>query len=352
MKYKEKNNMYLKGISLIVLVITMIIIIIIAGAVILNLTQNNPISEAKRAKFLSDIDTFNSELSLYVLKEQAKSRGQYDKAQLYANSNSVTENGNKDTSRTIGNVITSMNNTKYIDKIEISEGNLVYVGGLDEEENWFSQVIKPSGGGSSLLTAKVNLGDYITYTSSQKTSYVSTSDTGTQSMQGFDPQNTTLWRVLEKDESTGAVSIISSGSVGDLTLKGMSGYGGAVRALDNIANMYINLNYANSARSIVSGDYEKLQQAGVLDIGEAYWLASTNSATVDGRGSSYTYWRVYCITERASSSYEELYYINNMSHQVIDRTETCGVRPIIILKENLLITGGSGTSDAPYIIGI
>ncbi len=40
------------GISLIVLVITIIVIIILAGAVILNLTNNNPMDSARIAKLV------------------------------------------------------------------------------------------------------------------------------------------------------------------------------------------------------------------------------------------------------------------------------------------------------------
>ena len=55
-----------KGISLIVLVITIIIIIILAGAVILNLSDNNPIESASEAQILSDLDTFNSDLTVQI----------------------------------------------------------------------------------------------------------------------------------------------------------------------------------------------------------------------------------------------------------------------------------------------
>ena len=89
----EKENIGKSGISLIVLVITIIVIIIIAGAVILNLTQNNPVNDAKKAKFMSDVDTFKSELSLYVANKQAGTLGSYNGEKLYADKESVTENG-------------------------------------------------------------------------------------------------------------------------------------------------------------------------------------------------------------------------------------------------------------------
>ncbi len=53
-----------KGISLIVLVITIIVIIILAGAVILSLANNNPIASANRATVLSDVANFKSAVAL------------------------------------------------------------------------------------------------------------------------------------------------------------------------------------------------------------------------------------------------------------------------------------------------
>jgi hypothetical protein len=53
-----------KGISLIVLLITIIIIIILAGSVILSITQNNPIGDAKQAVSDSDKVAIQSQVVL------------------------------------------------------------------------------------------------------------------------------------------------------------------------------------------------------------------------------------------------------------------------------------------------
>ena len=61
-----------RGISLIVLVITIIIIIILAGAVILNLADNNPIDSAEKSKIMSDLDSFNSDLTIQIGQKYLK----------------------------------------------------------------------------------------------------------------------------------------------------------------------------------------------------------------------------------------------------------------------------------------
>ncbi len=131
-----------KGISLIVLIITIIVIIILAGTVILNLTNNNPIDSARKAKFLNDVDTFKSELSLYELGKITNTDGNFNPKSLNADKNSVTENGIIDQSRGITDVITSMENTNYEDKLEIIAGELVYVGDSEKESNWLDGVIE------------------------------------------------------------------------------------------------------------------------------------------------------------------------------------------------------------------
>ncbi len=131
-----------KGISLIVLVITIIVIIILAGSVILNLTNNNPIDSARQAKFVNDVDAFKSELSLYELNKMSNLTGNYNPKTLNANIDSVTENGTIDLNRKIIDVVTSMKDTDYTSKLEVIAGELVYVGNSEKESNWLDGIIE------------------------------------------------------------------------------------------------------------------------------------------------------------------------------------------------------------------
>ncbi len=58
-----------KGISLIVLVITIIVIIILAVSVILSLADSNPIAKANEAKLKTDVKEYVSQLSLVISKK-------------------------------------------------------------------------------------------------------------------------------------------------------------------------------------------------------------------------------------------------------------------------------------------
>ncbi len=135
-----------KGISLIVLVITIIVIMILAGAVILNLSKNNPIESSKKAKFQSDIDTFKSDLSLYELNQMSKTDGSYDPKLLNSDKSGTSENGEPtNTEIKIADIISSMKNTKYDDKLKVEAGQLVYIGSDINESNWASSQIEVKG---------------------------------------------------------------------------------------------------------------------------------------------------------------------------------------------------------------
>ena len=65
-----------KGISLFVLVITIIVIIILAGAVILSINKNNPVNAANQATFLNDRSELTSAMSLQIANDYSKTNGQ------------------------------------------------------------------------------------------------------------------------------------------------------------------------------------------------------------------------------------------------------------------------------------
>jgi type II secretory pathway pseudopilin PulG len=129
------------GISLIVLVITIIVIIILAGAVILSLASNNPISQASKSTFLSDLGNFKTELDLYKSKQYLDNLGSYDPELLQANGSSITYNGVTDDTKSIEDIITTLDgNAKYAGKFEIINGSLLFLGENATEQEWANEL--------------------------------------------------------------------------------------------------------------------------------------------------------------------------------------------------------------------
>lgn len=129
----------LKGISLVVLVITILVVIILATAVIISIVNNNPINTANEAVFKSDLTSFQNELEVYKTNQYASNLGGYNSDTLQANLTYVEENGQVDTTRTILNILPSLG-TKYKNKVEIVNGKLVFIGSADIEKEWAGNV--------------------------------------------------------------------------------------------------------------------------------------------------------------------------------------------------------------------
>jgi type II secretory pathway pseudopilin PulG len=130
-----------KGISLIVLVITIIVIIILAGAVIMSLSTNNPISQASKAKYLSDLRNFQTELDLYKTKQFVNNLGSYNPLLLKADDSSVTYNSVVDVGKTIYDLIPSLGQSgKYTGQMQIIDGSLTFGGADTVKQDWSREI--------------------------------------------------------------------------------------------------------------------------------------------------------------------------------------------------------------------
>jgi Tfp pilus assembly protein PilE len=127
-----------RGISLIVLVITIIVIIILAGAVILSLSQNNPIVQATEAAFKSDLQEYKNELTLYLASEYSKKLGNLDTTTISASKTT----GNYDGGKIIKQIITSMTDADTSNYI-INKGKLVYIGSDINKKAWAKDIVIP-----------------------------------------------------------------------------------------------------------------------------------------------------------------------------------------------------------------
>ena len=142
------NKRYKLGISLIVLVITLIVIIILAGAIISSLSSNNPILQATKVVFLSDVSNFKTELELYKASQFLYQYGRYNPISLQADTVSVTYNEIIDTTKTINDLVPSLVKAiKYDGQFAVIDGELVYQGLDSNMQIWANesgmQVINP-----------------------------------------------------------------------------------------------------------------------------------------------------------------------------------------------------------------
>jgi hypothetical protein len=119
-----------KGISLIVLVITIIVIIILAGSVILSLSSNNPILQAIEAKSKASVEAYNSELNM-VMSSQYLLNYSFSPSDF----NAPTWDGiDANKAGTIKQYITTITPADAL-KYEIQGGKLTYIGTVQTEKD-------------------------------------------------------------------------------------------------------------------------------------------------------------------------------------------------------------------------
>ncbi|MEG2460512.1 MAG: hypothetical protein RSB87_05290, partial [Clostridia bacterium] len=57
------------GMSLVVLVITILVMIILAGAIVINITKNNSIEKANDSAYVATVATYKEELNTYIVNQ-------------------------------------------------------------------------------------------------------------------------------------------------------------------------------------------------------------------------------------------------------------------------------------------
>ncbi len=298
------SNSRKQGISLIVLVITIIVIIVLAGAVILSLEDNNPISSATEATFNSNKESYGSELALTMSNKYIKDFT-FDSNTFYAskwNGNALNIEG------TVKEYIPSLTASEA-SKYMIYKGKLMYVGTNINEKQW--------------LKEKVNTYPYI-------------SDGLMLWLRGIDFQNTTLtnlWTDSSGNNNHGFAYNFSNtvnsgnGGQGALTFDGVNDYV-EVNNLFNIGyndsitiSVWVNASQiANNTVIIGKNQYEYLLYQRNATFGFIHWndignnsiSISTDNCITVGQWINVTY-KYDGITKRGSLYVNGLYKTSAIS---------------------------------------
>lgn len=196
---------------------------------------------------------------------------------------------------------------------------------------------------------------------------------------------TILCNVLYNDETNG-LQIISANSVETVTLgsssftTSMNSYNSAITTLNEKAEEY---NYFGSeyveARCVGSNptnpsaqagyftkysyvsskyqlrdtdtnyetDYNKMTSLGIAGSNSNYWLASRHVFSF----SSYSIFYVRYVISYGGLTNGNLCRVNS-SGDAGANSASCGLRPVFHLKSGIKITGGDGSSENPYVLGV
>ena len=247
----------------------------------------------------------------------------------------------------------------------------------------------------------VKTGDYVKYNTGAKSYTIGTGTSYYSTDQTFNTADATdLWQVLYND-STYGVQLTSSKNVITITLgtnkvasKGWNAYQNLISILNTISDYYINTNYAVSARSIgtvpsnraaessnitfklgsgistsnigkntdtnYTKDLTAMQNAknqnssGIASTGETYFLGSRylaiSSQYTDDGGAVFNARIINSSGSISNASIAVATNSANYTYSGWSKQYTGGVRPVVKLKSNIIITDGDGTENNPYIL--
>ena len=175
---------------------------------------------------------------------------------------------------------------------------------------------------------------------------------------------------------------------GDTTVTGsdnftraMNSYNNAIKTLNDATSKYLNTTYATSVRCVgsvpndpyydeagmyneftgnlssyngqfkdsddyLATDYSQMRVLNIWNIGKIYWLPSRYTNNIANT-------RILLRMKYAyGSSYEDNELCTISETNRTGASSTMPLRPVFTLKPGLKVTGGSGTSDAPYTLGV
>ncbi len=134
----KKNN----GITLIALVITIIVLLILSGVTIVTLTGDNGLfTKTTEAEFKSEIKQYEEELRLKIGEEDIEALGNRTNTINVFKKFPSTGEENENFEKEMKSNIPSFNNSKYGNKLEIRNDELIYTDEENElERKWFGEV--------------------------------------------------------------------------------------------------------------------------------------------------------------------------------------------------------------------
>ncbi|MEG1142424.1 MAG: hypothetical protein RSE41_08290 [Clostridia bacterium] len=152
-----------KGITLISVVITIIILLIITGVVLATMSDNGILDKTYEAKFSTEISGFYEEYNKYVLEQYMRPGSDFDESKLNVEKTAKPE----ENIIAMSEVIPSMKNSYYLDRITIVKGKWIYTNFTQKEKEIADNIINrtyqigetpatPEGGDSKYIQKDVN----------------------------------------------------------------------------------------------------------------------------------------------------------------------------------------------------
>ena len=224
-----------------------------------------------------------------------------------------------------------------------------------------------------MLFRSLKLGEYVSYTPNLTSYTITKEDTELKSDQIIKPNELNLWRVIRKNDD-GTVDLVSEyASKNQVSFDANTLYFSGIGILNKIAKAYESSTYTTGSRHMgydgfvveSCGDPCSADNGYEIDVG----LVEKAIGTLNSKG--FNSGIDYYLASRGGSfknmhytTYEARMIANGVVYNMGDlNSYGCGsspcvgvvrarIRPVVVLKSTLKITGGNGTEESPWTLGI
>ncbi len=219
----------------------------------------------------------------------------------------------------------------------------------------------------------VKEGEYIRYTPSRTSYTISTADTVAYNNLVINPSELNIWRVIRKN-ANGTVDIVSEYVSSKALLFGQQhdfnyqkqAYQKYVATLNKIASAYETTGYtvgsrhmgydATKVQAVLANQYSTPDSAYTTDTNLVSQALGTLISYQVGTSTSRAYWlasREQILFNSGLCWGRRIMTDGTIGVQTLSTSRTDNyIRPIVVLKADIKITGGSGTKASPYTLGV
>ena len=248
--------------------------------------------------------------------------------------------------------------TALVEGIEIT-GTMPNRGAISKTISSGGTYIIPSGyhSGSGKVTCKsvtpsvstLGLGDYIRYTPSNMSFSDELAGQGWIQYPKLNPSEMNLWRVIRKN-SNGTVDIVSEYvSSATIYFDDSLGYNIYIEKLNEIAKSYEDTTYTIGSRHM---GYDTSNEKYKTDVELVEIFLGTLNAKKIGGEENASYWLAKKMGPIGDVCAVDSRCANGWCKQSLVSWGSLSVRPIVVLKSTLKLTGGNGTASSPYTLGV
>lgn len=208
----------------------------------------------------------------------------------------------------------------------------------------------------------VSLGDFVLYPLKQNVCKFTRGQTGVTNPeeQSFKTETDTKMRLARLADGS-LILVAKDATKSKLRLQGWVGYSAGINTVDNMCKaLYFNNELASDVRNITEDIFNQLKECNILSTTMECWLADQyeECRTINLHRYNRLYGKGVAVYNGMKLIKDNMVrYINLHSKEPVayntireDNVYSLGVLPIAVLKKELIVVGGNGSEEQPWVL--